>query len=137
MTVKSDSVSRSVAATLVILAILLPWGGCRRDGSDAPQARFEMEILPSPPTVGDAQVNLRLTQPDGKPIEGAQLHVEGNMNHAGMKPVLADLKESEPGRYRGTLEFTMGGDWFLLVTAKMQDGRRLEHKIDVPGVKAR
>jgi hypothetical protein len=31
----------------------------------------------------------------------------------------------------------MGGDWFLLVTAKTADGQRVERKIDVKGVKAR
>jgi hypothetical protein len=56
------------------------------------------------------------------------------MNHAGMVPEFAQAREMAPGRYQGDLEFTMGGDWFILVRAKLPDGRALERKIDVPGV---
>ena len=97
---------------------------------------MELTIEPSPPLVGDSDLSLELTDADGA-VQGAQVRVEGNMNHAGMKPSFADLKEVEPGRYMGTLEFTMGGDWFLLVTAKTPDGGTIERKIDVRGVKAR
>jgi hypothetical protein len=31
----------------------------------------------------------------------------------------------------------MGGDWFILVNAKLPDGKSVERRIDVPGVKAR
>jgi hypothetical protein len=64
------------------------------------------------------------------------VRVEGNMNHAGMRPSFADLHETEPGRYTGTLRFTMGGDWFLLVQATLPDGNQVEQKIDVPGVRS-
>ena len=56
------------------------------------------------------------------------------MNHAGMVPVFADAVEIAPGRYRADLEFTMSGDWFILVRADLPDGRSMERKIDVPGV---
>jgi hypothetical protein len=51
-----------------------------------------------------------------------------------MVPVFADAVEVEPGRYRAELEFTMGGDWFLLVDAETRDGRTLRWQRDVPGV---
>jgi hypothetical protein len=59
------------------------------------------------------------------------------MNHAGMEPVFVDAKETEPGKYRADLKFTMGGDWFVLVSAALADGRKVNRKIDVPGVKSR
>jgi hypothetical protein len=59
------------------------------------------------------------------------------MNHAGMRPVFADAKEVEPGKYEATLELTMGGDWFVLITGTLPDGRKLHRKVDVPGVKSR
>jgi hypothetical protein len=31
----------------------------------------------------------------------------------------------------------MGGDWFVLVSARLADGRQLKRKVDVPGVKSR
>jgi hypothetical protein len=118
-------------------AMLAFGGGCRPADSGAADAGVEMSLEPSPPQVGEADISLRLTDADGKPLEGADLRVEGNMNHAGMKPSFADVSEVEPGKYAGTLRFTMGGDWFILVTAKLPDGRTVERKFDVPGVKAK
>ena len=63
------------------------------------------------------------------------MKLEGNMNHAGMTPVFADARETEPGKYEAALEFTMGGDWFVLVNVTLADGRKLSRKVDVRGVK--
>ena len=99
-------------------------------------ARVEVQVDPSPPRMGPSSLNIRLTDESGQPVTGAVVRVEGNMNHAGMKPVFTDLTESEPGRYAGTLEFTMGGDWFLLINARLPDGTTISHKEDIHGVKA-
>ena len=96
-----------------------------------------MALDPSPPVVGDNHLSLTLADATGAPLKGAEVKVEGNMNHAGMTPSFADLKEVEPGKYAGTLKFTMGGDWFLLVSAKTSDGKAVERKFDVPGVKSK
>lgn len=116
--------------------LLLP-SGCNSPTTDEPQAQVDLTLSPSPPVVGEAEVELKLSDAEGKPLKGADIRLEGNMNHAGMKPSFADLTEVEPGRYQGTLDFTMGGDWFVLVTAKTQDGKTVERKIDVPGVKSK
>jgi hypothetical protein len=58
------------------------------------------------------------------------------MTHPGMRPVLADAQERERGRYDARLDFTMGGDWSILVTGQLADGRRIDHRFDVPGVLA-
>jgi hypothetical protein len=71
-----------------------------------------------------------------KPVSGARVTLEGNMTHAGMTPVFAEAKEVEPGRYRATLEFTMAGDWVVLVHAALPDGRKIERQFDVKGVRA-
>lgn len=95
---------------------------------------MQLDITPQPPQVGPAAVTLTLTDASGAPLTAADVKLEGNMNHAGMKPVFSDLEETAPGQYQGTLEFTMGGDWFVLVTGQLPDGSRLNGKIDVPGV---
>lgn len=111
--------------------------GCRAQSTAAPGLRYAVTIEPSPPKVGDAQVTVAVQDAVGKPVEGAKVRVEGNMNHAGMKPAFADLdQEPEPGKYSGTLHFTMGGDWFLLITTTTPDGVKTEHKVDVPGVRS-
>lgn len=125
------------AARLTLVLALTGGLACRRADTSAPDLRAELTLLPTPPLVGESAVTLHLTDAGGAPLAGATVRLEGNMNHAGMKPSFADLKEEAPGRYAGTLNFTMGGDWFVIVTATLSDGRRVERKIDVPGVRVR
>ncbi|MCA9124682.1 MAG: FixH family protein [Planctomycetaceae bacterium] len=122
--------------SLGLCAALLFCAGCRSASSEASQTEVDLTIDPSPPLVGDADVSLTLSDVGGAALAGADVRLEGNMNHAGMKPSFAELREIEPGRYVGTLEFTMGGDWFILMTAKTPDGKTVQRKIDVLGVKS-
>jgi YtkA-like len=110
--------------------------GCQSGSQTTADADVVLQIQPDPPHVGPADVVLTLNDAAGAPLSGAEIQLEGDMNHAGMQPVFADLEETEPGRYAGSLNFTMGGDWFILVTGTLADGRRVEDKIDVPGVKS-
>jgi len=116
---------------LLLLVMLL---GCSRGMQDLPDVGLDLVIEPDPPQLGPATVTVILTGTDGQPIRGAQMEIEGNMSHAGMMPVLASARETEPGRYQAELEFTMVGDWFMLVRADLADGRSMERKVDVPGV---
>jgi hypothetical protein len=113
-------------------------GACTRPVGDtgAEDVHVALSLLPDPPLVGEARVALRLSGPDGEPLSGATVQVEGNMDHAGMTPVFADLVDQGEGRYAGTLGFTMGGDWFLLVRGTFADGRAFERQVDVPGVRS-
>ncbi|MCO6455324.1 MAG: FixH family protein [Pirellulaceae bacterium] len=121
----------------LILGCLVLLVACRPATSDVPGAQVDLTWDPAPPAVGQAQLLLRLRDAAGQPLAGGKVRLEGNMNHAGMKPSFGELNEVEPGSYAGTLEFTMGGDWFVLVTATFPDGTSLERKVDVAGVKAR
>ena len=53
------------------------------------------------------------------------------MSHAGMSPVFGETKEVEPGKYRGTLEFTMAGDWIILVHITLPGGQRVQQQIEL------
>ena len=128
----------SKSAWRVIACLMLLCGnGCRLETSDSLDVQIEMTMIPSVPTVGSSDVTLRLTNTEGSPLRGAALQLEGNMNHAGMKPTFGELEEVDPGIYSGTLEFTMGGDWFILVTGHMPDGGTIARTLNVPGVKSR
>ena len=116
--------------------VLLLLAGCGRGSKDLPDVNVTLEIEPSPPQLGLASITVVLQDAGGLPISGAQVELEGNMNHAGMVPVFAEASEVAPGRYRAGMEFTMGGDWFILVRADLPDGRSMERKVDVPGVDA-
>lgn len=118
------------------LLLLLSLVGCSRGAKDLPEITVDLVISPEPPQLGPAAITVTLQDAEGEPISGARVELEGNMNHAGMVPVFADAVEVTPGRYQASLEFTMGGDWFILVRADLPDGRSMERKIDVPGVDA-
>lgn len=100
-------------------------------------AKAAVQFEPAPPVVGENSIKVTLADSAGAPVRLGRIQVEGNMNHAGMRPVFTELIENEPGRYAGTIEFTMGGDWFLLLTAEPSSEGRLNEKVEVPGVKAK
>ena len=79
---------------------------------------------------------LRVRDAAGRPLGGARVTLEGNMAHAGMRPVFAEASESGPGSYESALEFTMGGDWVVLVRLTRPDGRKIERQFDVKGVQS-
>ncbi len=134
---KEIVLKRLIVGMCGAVLLLFAGSGCHSASSDSPDVKTELTLDPSPPVVGNNHLTLKLTDANGAPLEGAMVKVEGNMNHAGMTPSFADLKETKPGDYEGTLKFTMGGDWFLLVSAETPDGEVVERKIDVPGVKAK
>jgi hypothetical protein len=130
---------RVAVCRLVTLTIVLSTCGCRQTaGTDAvDDVKVDLTVRPDPPQVGDASMTVRLTGKEAKPVRGAMVKLEGNMNHAGMKPEFADAKETEAGQYEANLRFSMGGDWFILVNATLADGRKLKRKVDVPAVRSR
>ncbi|MGH8638748.1 MAG: FixH family protein [Burkholderiales bacterium] len=100
----------------------------------APVARdvsVESTLTPAQPTIGKAVLRVRLLDASRRPVPGAQLRVEGHMSHPGMSPVLATATEHSPGIYQTQLQFTMRGDWVLVVTGALAKGAAVNHRIDV------
>jgi hypothetical protein len=95
---------------------------------------LDWEIEPKPPQVGMATLNITLRDSTNQLIKGADIELEGNMSHPGMEPVLATVKEVKPGQYSAKIEFTMGGDWFILIESTLPDDRVVERQINIPGV---
>jgi hypothetical protein len=108
--------------------------GCA--GRPAPRASLVVghEVTPRPPRVGTATITLSVADEAGRPVGGARVRLEGDMSHAGMSPVFGEARESEPGQYRAALEFTMAGDWVVLVHLTLPDGSEVERQFDVKGV---
>jgi hypothetical protein len=126
---------RLILPALACAAALLA-GACHGPAGPASSVLVEHEISPQPPRVGPATLSLKLSDAAARPVTGARITLEGNMTHSGMAPVFAGATEVEPGRYRAALEFTMGGDWVILIHAALPDGQTLERQVEVKGVRA-
>jgi hypothetical protein len=109
-------------------------GACNRPERDL---TIEWTLSPTPPVAGhSAALSLRLLDKEGRRVPGAKLQLEAHMSHPGMAPVLARVTEAQSGLYMAIFRFTMAGDWILLVSGSLADGTAVQHRIDVPGVKA-
>ncbi|HET9528857.1 MAG TPA: FixH family protein [Blastocatellia bacterium] len=125
---------------------LLIWGlllclhpllsGCREAGEPPPDIVVELEIVPQPPRIGPATVTLKLSDASGAPLNAARVRLEGNMSHAGMRPVFSEAREAGPGRYEAPIEFTMGGDWIILIHITLPDGRRLQREVEIKAIQS-
>jgi hypothetical protein len=137
--------ARAARAVLVLASSLA--AGCSAPGCDVHIERNRVPdptdaisvtwtLDPSPPVVGTpivARVTLR--DREQKPLNGARLRLEGLMSHAGMAPVMAALSPHGEGVYEAPLQFTMAGDWILLVTGELADGSPVKKQIEVAGVR--
>ncbi len=118
--------------------LLLAGCGPSAPAESSSNVSLDWRVSPDPPVAGPVLVSLVLMDgTTGRPVKGASVRIEGNMSHAGMKPVFASAREVAPGRYEAPLELTMGGDWFLLLDATLPEGGHLRRQLDLPGVRSR
>ena len=131
----------SLRQTLTIVAVagsaVLLVAGCRGSGaSTSPVISIEPEVLPQPVRVGPATIILNVADASRKPLTGARINLEGIMSHPGMAPSFGKASETAPGRYQAPLEFTMAGDWIIVVHLTLGDGRQVEKQFEVKGVRS-
>jgi hypothetical protein len=116
---------------LVVVLLSLALVGCSRisqQGTRATGLDIALAVHPDPPGVGPCHLTINLTDAEGAPIDKAHLQIKGDMTHAGMKPVLAEVGDGEGGKYETPFEWTMGGDWIVTVTATLPDGRTAQQQ---------
>ena len=132
--------SRLHARGLLFLGLLICFhpflSGCRKADEPLTDVVVDHEIAPQPPRIGPATITLRLSDAGGAPRNGAQVSLEGNMSHPGMRPVFGEAREAGPGRYEAPIEFTMGGDWIILIHITLPDGRKLQRQFEIKGVQS-
>ena len=121
------------AAMLAITCVAVTTA-CRRTEDTAQGITVKEEISPQPVRIGPATVSVQMSDASQKPVEHAAIMVEADMSHPGMSPVFAEAKAAAAGSYRAPIEFSMGGDWVVLLHIKLADGRRIERQMDVRGV---
>lgn len=116
------NIQRIPSLLLVLLLFLIP--ACRGPGTAEGDFAIDLSVSPTPPAVGPARLTVRLTSESGDPVAGADVAIEGTMSHPGMNPERAETMEEVPGVYVAELfDFTMAGDWVLIVSAAHPDGR--------------
>lgn len=125
-----------MGALLMLLTLSFTIIGCQSPEETQSNIQLDWEIQPDPPTVGMATINVTLKDSTNQLISGANVELEGNMSHPGMQPVFATAEEIEPGTYSADVEFTMGGDWFILIESTLPDDRVFERQININGVRS-
>jgi hypothetical protein len=122
--------------TLVLLAtavILLLGSGCSRESRKASSlnVQFTLTTIPFPAVVGQSRLVIQVTDLAGQPVDDASLSIKGDMTHAGMVPVLAEIQGGdEEGYYRVPFEWTMAGDWVVTVEATLDDGSHAKERFN-------
>ncbi len=125
------------APLAIVLAAALALGACRGDPppDDVP-IQVDVSVAPTPPIVGPVRLVLTITDEAGDPVEDARVQVEGTMSHAGMTPVHDSASYQGQGRWVvPEFEFTMGGEWIMIIRVTLPDGREAvrEREMDVVG----
>lgn len=131
MSSRSLTLKQFARLSLCLLAVIAT--ACH-SAAPPPDIKVQYELAPQPPRVGSDIINLKLTNKNGEPISGARIELEGNMTHAGMSPVMSEAHEVEAGKYRGTLELSMAGDWIVLVNISLPDGQKLQRRLELSTV---
>ena len=113
---------------LLILALLLFTGlataGCSRVSQEAQHNQLQIELIEPlfPPAIGKDTRNIRVFDEKDNPINDATIAVKADMTHAGMVAVLGNATEGDKGLYKVPFEWSMGGDWVIIVQATLPDG---------------
>jgi hypothetical protein len=127
-------VSKVVFVLACVPALLA--SGCSKPVEPQSAVAIEYGISPQPVRVGPVVVTVKLRDAAGQPVPGSRVNLEADMSHPGMAPVFGEVRQVAPGQYQGSLEFSMPGDWVVLIHVRLPDGRKLERQVSVPGVTA-
>ena len=123
------------SSTLLVATVCLCAAACTRPAR-ARDLTFDWTLTPAPISVGNAQLQLRVLDGTGQPVRGAHLQVAAQMSHPGMAPVVAIATERGDGRYDAELQFSMAGDWMLIIEGSLSNGAPVHHRLDVPSVRS-
>lgn len=120
----------------ILLLCLVGLVGCRQEAESESGVRIDWSISPDPPQTGPVKMEFTLTDEAGMPVRASDIRMEANMTHPGMQPVLAGATETAEGRYVSEFEFTMPGDWYILIDGELPGGGRFQKQVDVAAVRA-
>lgn len=129
--------SVSIIYRLFLFVLLLVTGltviGCSRVSQEAAQQPLQIELIEPlfPPGIGTYTMNIRLFDENNNPVNDAQIAIKADMTHAGMIPILANATDGDKGLYKVPIEWTMGGDWVIIIQATLPDGTIAEETFPI------
>jgi Cu(I)/Ag(I) efflux system membrane fusion protein len=137
----------SAAVALVIVIAGGSWLLLSESGSDAPVApakdmpRYRaggievgITTVPATPRVGDNRLVLELRTPSGEPVTGVSVDAYAEMPAMGAMPAMrapARIQETAPGRYTGSVNLPMRGEWPLTLSFQSPEGQPVRLQFDL------
>ncbi|MEO8727126.1 MAG: FixH family protein, partial [Acidobacteriaceae bacterium] len=100
--------------------------------SQGPQSKVEFTTDPTPPQRGNNTFRVKITDPNGSPVTGAEVAIRFYMSAMpamGMAAIDANAKLSEKGGglYEGSGKLDSGGTWQVTITVQ-KDGQTIATK---------
>jgi hypothetical protein len=119
--------------TILLLLLVLIASGCARASSQPPDDGLAISLAyePDPAVMGDATLLVTVRDAAGQPVADATVNVKGDMNHAGMVPVLAEATAGPGGVYELPFRWTMSGSWIVTVDVTLANGAAASRRFDV------
>ena len=128
----APAVPGRLGVALVAGALLLGCGPPR----STDDVRVQWALDPAAPSASiDTIARITVHDERRQPVTGARLQLEAHMSHPGMAPVVGRFTDRGGGAYDTRLQFSMAGDWVLVVTGELPDGRRITRSLPVAGVR--
>lgn len=115
---------------LIVLAVACSPAATPTPEAAVPTAQIDLQIDPDPPMMGDASLVVTLTR-EGVPLADAPVSARGDMNHAGMTPVLGDAITDADGKATIPFNWSMGGDWIVTITVTLPDDSEVSQEFPV------
>lgn len=139
--------SATVAAVIAIAIAGGSWLLLLGRGGEAPVAQAKdmpryraggievgIATVPATPRVGDNRLVLELRTPSGEPVTGVSMDAHAEMSAMGAMPAMrasARFQETAPGRYTGSLNLPMRGEWPLTLSFQSPDGQPVRMQFDL------
>lgn len=115
------TLSDFLRACLLIGALAL-CVSCRQQKT-ATASDIALDLSPADMRVGATAMTARVTDKDGKPVsQPGKLTLRGDMDHAGMRPAIAESDASENGVFIVPFAWTMGGSWQVEAMLELPNG---------------
>jgi len=115
--------------TVAFLMVLFIAVACRQQAVSAENINIDIAVTDS--LVGETTVIVTVTDDEGNALDNpGTLSLRGDMDHAGMLPVIREAKDSTEGVFSVPFEWTMGGAWSLEVTLTLGNGDVVTESFD-------